>query len=313
MNKVFYCIPTYKEYNKVSNFLELMKQVKYEHLELIIVNANPGDNTSKKIKESESELPFKIIEIEGSSEEYWSSTLNRGLVYISENLNDDDWVIISNIDISFEFDIVSKLVAKASVKQNCQIGALAISECHVMSSGVIMKSWFLTKTFHPLAGMDIKDIPVYQSIEVDYLPGRCFIFPAVQLLKVGLIDAQNLPHYHADYEFSNRLKKNGCIPFIDNDIRIYVDMQNTGLSIYNSKKSLLEKIRNLISIKNPSNPKYRINFVFKVFPKIYIPSGIVLYLARTFVETFIPEKIITKLFGSENKGYSGVKSDSETR
>jgi GT2 family glycosyltransferase len=182
-----------------------------------------------------------------------------------------------------------------------------------MSSGVIMKSWFLTKTFHPLAGMDIKDIAVYQSIEVDYLPGRCFIFPAAQLLKVGLIDAQNLPHYHADYEFSNRLKKNGCIPFIDNDIRIYVDMQNTGLSIYNSKKSLLEKIRNLISIKNPSNPKYRINFVFKVFPKIYIPSGIVLYLARTFVETFIPEKIITKLFGSENKGYSGVKSDSETR
>jgi GT2 family glycosyltransferase len=124
-----------------------------------------------------------------------------------------------------------------------------------------------------------------------------------------LIDYKHLPHYHADYEFSNRLKENGCIPFIDSDIRIYVDMKNTGLSIYNNPKGLTERIRNLRSIKNPSNPWYRINFVIRVFPKIFIPTGIFLYLARTVLETVVPGKIITRLFGSQNKGYSGVNKD----
>jgi GT2 family glycosyltransferase len=309
MSKVFYCIPTFKEFDKVVVFLEEMNKIKYTNLELIIINANPGDETSAVIKSYKKRFEFTLTEIAGKAEEYWSATLNRGLAYAKIKMSQDDWIIVSNIDISFNYDIVSGLVGKAKLKGNCQIGALAISEKNVMSSGVIMKSWLLTKTFHPFAGLSKDNIPDRQSIKVDYLPGRCFIFPARQLLNICLIDVKKLPHYHADYEFSYRLQKNGCIPYIDSGIRIFVDMQNTGLSIYNSKKSLLEKIQNLSSIKNPSNPRYRINFVLMVFPIIYIPTGIILYLARTIVETFVPEKLIARMFGTQNKGYSGAKAD----
>jgi GT2 family glycosyltransferase len=286
-----------------------MELVKYIDIELIIINANPNDNTSKKINEYKNILSFQITEIAGNSDEYWSATLNRGLAYAKTKMTLDDWIIVSNIDISFNYDIVSDLIRKAKLKGNCQIGALAISGKNAMSSGVIMKSWFLTKTFHPYAGLKSEIIPRNQSVKVDYLPGRCFVFPANQLFNIGLIQEKKLPHYHADYEFSYRLKKIGCVPYIDSDIQIFVDMQNTGLSIYSSKIGLLEKILNLSSVKNPSNPYYRINFVLMVFPLLYIPTGIILYLARTTIETFVPEKVITRIFGIQNKGYSGTDAD----
>ena len=303
MNKVFICVPTFREPEKVKLFLDSFNNVVYPLLEVIIINANALDETSDLIN-FQSYLNFELTELEGLKDEYWSASLNRGLRYVKGKMSDNDWVILMNIDVEFSTDIVTELVNCATSIGDCQVGAMAISNGVSISSGVMVKSWALTLNKHPYAGFELADIPKI-VIPVDFLPGRCFIFPAKYLEKAGLIDEKSLPHYHADFEFSYRLNKSGCKALLNSEILINADMSNTGYSVFDKKTFLLNRLLSLWSIKNPSNPYYRILMVVRIFPFYFIPSGILLYLLRTFLEVLMGNKAISLFSNKSEKGYSG--------
>jgi GT2 family glycosyltransferase len=304
-SKVFLCVPTFKEPVKAKLFLDCLGKTRYSDFEVVVVNANSGDETSVIISEMKDELPFLLTELPGKKEEFWSATLNRGLRYVLDNATDDDLVMITNIDIEFSMDIVSELADAVAQTGNCQMGALAFSNGVAISSGVSVKSWMFTLNSHPLAGMTKQEIGE-TAIPVDYLPGRCFMFPAYSLRTVGVIDEKDLPHYHADYEFSYRLKKSGFQPFINPRIAINADMTNTGLSLYDSKTNIAKRYRQLWSIKNPSHPGYRIKMVRKMFPFYYRPFGMAFYLLRSFVEVTFGSKLISGMLGKKGRGFSGA-------
>lgn len=297
------CVPTFRESEKVKLFLESLNNVAYPLLEVIIINANALDETSDLIK-FQSNFNFKLTELEGIKDEYWSASLNRGLRYVKAKMSDNDWVILMNIDVEFSTDIVTELVNCATTFGDCQVGAMAISNGVAISSGVSVKSWALTLNKHPYAGFELAAIPK-NVLPVDFLPGRCFIFPGKYLEIAGLIDEKSLPHYHADYEFSYRLNKSGCKTLLNSEILINADMSNTGFSVFDKKTVLLNRFLTLWSIKNPSNPYYRIMMVLRIFPFYFIPSGILLYMLRTFIEVFLGNRVISLFLNKSEQGYSG--------
>ena len=304
-NKIFYCVPTFRELSKVKLFFKSISNINYKNIEFVIVNANGKDDSSDEISNSLLNNKFKITELYGLRNEMWSATLNRALKYSLKNSSKDDFVLISNIDIEFKNDIVASLIKKSKELNNAQIGTISISNNKYISSGVKVNSWFWTLNKHPFAGLD-KSTNIKEVRKVDYLPGRCFIFPINKLNEAGLINSTLLPHYHADYEFSWRLTKVNCQAYIDCNSKIYVDMNNTGESIYDSKSNLYTRLKNSISIKSPSNPYYRVAMVIKMFPLYAIPSGISLYLLRSFVELVFGGRILGKLFNKNEKGFSGT-------
>ncbi len=303
MSKVFICVPTFNETEKAKLFLQSLKNVSFPFLEVIIINANAPDKTTELLK-SESNPKFEITELVGSKAEFWSASVNRGLKYVKTKMSINDWVIIMNIDVEFSTDIVTDLVNSAESIGNCQVGAIAISNGVAISSAVLVKSWAFTLNKHPLAGFQLEKLPK-SIIPVDFLPGRCFIFPSQYLNIAGLVDDKNLPHYHADYEFSYRLKKSGCKTFLNSGITINADMSNTGLSVFDKQTSIYSRLSNLWSIKNPSNPYYRVIMVKKMFPFYLIPNGIFLYFLRSLVEVFIGNRINSIFFNKKEQGYSG--------
>ncbi len=303
--KVFLCIPTYREPAKVKLFLDSMNFVRYPSVEVVIVNANGPDDSSVIINDHLRFVNYKLTEIFGKSDEYWSASVNRGLKYIESISTDKDLVAIANIDIEFRTDIISALADRLSLIGNCQVGAVALSNRLAISSGVIVKSWGLTLNRHPFAGLSDARLPNNVVCPVHFLPGRCFIFPVRNLKISGLIDAKSLPHYCADYEFSYRLTKSGCPAYLDLDVRIAADMTNTGVSTYDTHNNILHRFSNLWSIKNPSNPYYRIIMVTKMFPFYWIPFGIILYLFRTFLEVILGGRLVNKILGGSERGYSG--------
>lgn len=305
ISKIFFCIPTFKEPDKVKLFLNSLLNIKYENIEIVIVNANGIDKTSDLISNSSISKKIKITELYGLKTEMWSSTLNRALVYSLKNSKGNDFVLISNIDIEFKDDIASLLIKKSKQLNNSQVGAISIYKNNIISSGVKVNSWFWTLNEHPFAGLD-KSTNIKEVREVDYLPGRCFIFPISYLKLAGLINSKYLPHYHADYEFSWRLSKFNCKAYIDPKSKIYVDMNNTGKSIFDSKTNFYMRLKNSISIKSPSNPYYRVIMVIKMFPLYAIPSGVSLYLLRSFVELVFGGITLRKLFNKNEKGFSGT-------
>ena len=303
MNKVFICVPTYKEPEKVKLFLDSFTNVAYPLLEVIIINANAPDETSDFLN-LQFNSNFEITEIPGIKEEYWSATSNRGLRYVQNRMSANDWVILMNIDVEFSTDIVTELVNCAKCSGNCQIGAMAVSNGVAISSGIAVKSWALTLNKHPYAGFELDSLPT-STFPVDFFPGRCFIFPSVYLKIAGLIDEKSLPHYHADYEFSYRLSQSGCKALLNPGILIYADMSNTGISVFDKKTTLFSRLSAIWSIKNPSNPHYRILMVIRMFPFCFIPSGIFFYMMRTILEVFLGNGVIKLFINKSEKGYSG--------
>lgn len=297
------CVPTFKEPQKAKLFFESLKNVSYPLLEVIVINANAPDETTELLN-LESNLKFKITELEGCKEEFWSASLNRGLRYVKTNMSESDWVIIMNIDVEFSTDIVTDLVSCAERIGNCQVGAIAISNGVAISSGVSVKSWALTLNKHPFAGFELKNLP-NNIFPVDFLPGRCFIFPSRYLNIAGLIDEKKLPHYHADYEFSYRLKKSGCRTFLHSGISINADMSNTGFSVFDKKTNIYDRFSQLWSIKNPSNPYFRIMMVRQMFPLYFIPTGILFYLIRSLIEVVVGNNVILFFLNKKEQGYSG--------
>ncbi len=303
-HRVFACVPTYCEPQKVAELIQSFRCVRYRPFELFIINANSGDQTSNIISIEKSLVEFEINEISGVATEFWSATVNRGLRQIVQKAEEEDWVLLMNVDVKFKLDIISLLMCKALEQGYCQIGALGIANGHVISSGVKVKSWLLTLTQHPLAGFNINKVPDDLLIPVDYLPGRCMLFPVKCISQVGLIANKLLPHYGADYEFSRRLAKSNCLPYLYSDARVESDIKNTGKSVFASTMSLRERLSNLMIIKNPSNPKYRINFVFMTYPGYAIPTAIILYLIRTLLETCLGGDKLQKLFDNKERGFS---------
>jgi GT2 family glycosyltransferase len=303
--KVFMCVPTFREPLKTKLFLDSLGHVKYPSLEVIIINANGPDETSLIIEEHCQNDNYKLTEIIAKNEEFWSASVNRGLRYVEQKMSDNDWIIINNIDIEFTDDIVTALVNRATLLDNCQVGAMALSNDTAISSGVAVVSWALTLNKHPYAGWEKEKLPNNVVCPVDYLPGRCYIFPATYLKAAGFIDDKKLPHYGADYEFSYRLNKFGCSPVVDLGIIIHADMDNTGLSVYDKKTNITQRFFELWSIKNPANPFYRMVMVKKMYPFYYIPFGMFFYVLRSIIEVLFGNKVILKILSKNEHGFSG--------
>jgi GT2 family glycosyltransferase len=283
---MYICIPTYRELTKIISILESLQTSIFHDFIVVIVNANYRDETTEYINSNSSNYRFKITELEGHKKEYWSSTVNRGLEYIKTNSEQHDSVLLCNVDITFKSDTIDILYKKIKLyKFNAIIGAISIYNSRVVSSGVKVISWlFPFKNYHPLVNSKYLHILDHKLIEVDLLPCRCILIPFKCIQQNDLILDKFLPHYHADYEFTNRLKRSGYGLYFDSSAPIYVDMNNTGFTVFNHNFNFIFFIRNFFSIKNQSNPRYRINFVLNTFPKWAIPTALFSYLIKSLFE-----------------------------
>ena len=300
---IYICVPTYKETSSIMLFIRSIDKLKYSNITVVIVNASPGDETTKFIQSITNNYNFKILELNGNENEYWSATVNRGLVKILEIGETTDFILICNADIIFEYGSLENFDQIKDLLQNFQIGALTISNNEVVSSGVVVNSWFLTINKHIFSGINYNLIPKNKLFEVTYLPTRFLLVSIENVRKSGIMNSQFLPHYGADYEFSLRLSKNGCRPFIYTGIAISSNRENTGLSVYVNELTLIDRINNLFSIKNPSNPYYRSVYIILSYPSYSIPTALLLYLSRSLIETILTGKQIKKLFNNISRPF----------
>jgi GT2 family glycosyltransferase len=301
--RVFLVAPTFREPSKVAALLACIGQVAYEPLSVFIVNANPGDETSKLL--SGSGVDPRVRELAADPSLFWSGTVNVGLRRVQAEAGPHDWVLLLNVDITFQGDIVSALVQLAQERPACQIGALAHVAGRVISSGIQVRSWVWSLNRHPLAGWCVEDVPPDYLEPMDFLPTRCVLFPVNALREVGFVNERRLPHYAADYEFTNRLRRHGYQPFLTGSIHIESDATNTGNDLYRKGFSFHERVRRLFSIKSQFNPRYRINYVLLAYPVYAIPTALLAYLAKTIVEVGLGGARLKKILPGKGTGISG--------
>lgn len=298
----FVIVPTFNERRQVERLLNCFARFDNRNLVILIANGKPGDDTSRYLEELHN---GRILELHGHPSLFWSGLVNLGLRHVLQSQGEKEFVIIMNADVEFDQDIVTLLTAKARLMPNCQLAAVTVGDRLVLSSGVKVVSWALTLNRHPLAGELLGNLPADELIPVDFLPTRCTLIPYAAVAKVGLVADRELPHYTADYEYTNRLRKLGCPPYILTAVRVRVDTKHTGADVFHRRLSLGKRIGSLFSIKSSANPIYRLRFVKRAYPCYAWPSAMILYLLRSVAEVLLGGAHIKSMCPMKERGYSG--------
>jgi GT2 family glycosyltransferase len=305
---VYIVVPTFKETFLVQKFIQNFDDCLDLKVLIVIVNANPHDATSTLIKDInfQKQSNIKVIEIHGNHDEYWSATVNRGFNYVKNAITKSDYLVLANIDIEFNFQIFHSLQCLLVKHDNSSILApiSTNTEGKVKSSGVKVTNWLLDRKIHPFAGYDYCSICNSEEISVDFLATRFVIIPyKAFMLNFKICD--ELPHYAADYDFTHKFQVLGFNLYIVPTLSIKVDSANTGHSVYSGKKSnIFMRIKNLSSIKNPSNPKYRLIFISRNYPSYAVLAVSLINLIKLATESLLGGKLIKSGFKFKQRGNS---------
>ncbi len=283
--KVFVVVPVFNEQKYLPRFIAAWEEVSYYSVTVIVANGNPGDETSDWIAQYDGRL--RIDEVRGNSGLYWSGLVSLGLSKVSRCSDGDAVVVLTNIDIYFQRDPLSVMLKKMRAGCKLQIAAMVQNQAGVLlSAGVVVKSWGLSQNEHLLAGEVAAKVPP-QFLAATYLPTRFLMFPAKAVREVGLPNQKHLPHYCADYEYSNRLRLYGYLPYVDTESLVENLEDNTGFKTFDQPTKLVERLNKCLEMKCTYNLIHRFWFVMLVYPGWTRVPGLLTHFVKIGVEIMI--------------------------
>ncbi len=258
---------------------------------LYVVNGNPGDETSDLLSALSEEVEIGVCELAGSSDKFWTGLVKIGLQHVVQIAEASSYFVITNIDVRPVDDPLEKIFSNVPELDKCQT-AIPVrgDDGNLLSAGVEVLSWPLSRNRHLLDRMSESELPGDSVIDATYLPTR-FLLCRVDAIKAGNFpDEDSLPHYCADYEYTNRLRLNGYKPVVYTGALAVVESENTGVDTYLKSTSIRERVKGLWSIKCPYNAKYRYRFVLLTYPEGARISGMITHFAKILLEVLLGGK-----------------------
>lgn len=285
---LYIVVPTFCETDFVKTFLESWARVNSVIGKIFVCNGNPGDETSKLIERVGTGYPHTVIEVRGHPNLFWSGLVEMGLKQVQEVAQPNDLCLLMNIDISFQVDPLPGMLRILSVDYRQQIAALVRgSDGRFLSAGVAVRSWCMSRNKHLFQGIRGEDVDRHKLVAATYLPTRFVLFPAQALSDAGLPSTCKLPHYGADYEFTNRLRLHGFKPYVFTGAVVHNVETNTGFKTFQQKTSLRQRLSSCFELKCPYNLKRRFWFVWLTYPARTRIPGLVTHFIKIFVEILL--------------------------
>ena len=257
-------IPVFNRLNYTIKCLYSLKNQKnYDDLKIIVVDDGSTDGTKQYLKNN---FP-QITVLNGSGSLFWGGAISLGIEYVIKISQSKDWVLLVNNDVELSQDAISNLIKEAE-KRNRKVivGALTINaedKTTIITSGTIVKSWFLNITKHVYKDFSVNQIHNREPIMVDFLTGRSLLHPVEIFNTAGNYDAQTFPHYGADDEFSMRVKKYGYLTLLCSSSIVFLHPNEK----YETKKINFKNFFfTIFGKKSSSNIINKFNLTLKVVP-----------------------------------------------
>lgn len=245
----------------VSCLKSLKHQILYKQLNIIIFDDGSTDGTSEYLKKNFPEITL----LYGDGSNFWGGSVNNGIKYILTISKPNDWILLINNDVELKEDAISQLILTSKKKKRKVIvGSLCLNYLDkktIIKSGTLVKSWFLNITKHIYENQNYKSIKNFNSVEVDFITGRCLLHPVELFDVVGNYDSNNFIHYGSDDEFSARIKKFGYSTLLCPASVVF--LKNEENKILVKKKSIFNA---LFSIKSSLNIINKFRLTMKIVP-----------------------------------------------
>jgi GT2 family glycosyltransferase len=280
--RVHVVVPTFRETVLAASFLERWSQSGSKP-RLILVNGDPGDATSDLVAAWRDRV--EVVEVAGNPDLYWSGLTALGLREVAATADEGDFFLLTNIDVRPEGDPLHAILEGVDGLERRQVTIPVVGgDGRIVSAGVEVRSWCLSLNRHIGDGLSPGDLPARSCLPATYLPTR-FLLAPVKALRDGLFpDEIHLPHYCADYEFTNRLRWRGYEPVVFTGAAASLSEENTGFDTYLAPTTLRERLARTRDIKCPYNFRYRFQFVRLTYPAVVFLPGLISHFAKIFLE-----------------------------
>ncbi len=288
-------VPTFREPELADSFFSRWAEVEGGPFRFFLVNGNPGDETSGIVDRWKGRLA--VDEVRGHPGLFWTGLVNLGLKRVAAVAGPGDRFLLTNIDVRPDENAVRAILERVPESARLQVAIPVVSRGNgtVVSSAVVVRSWCLSLNRHLGEGLDPGELPAEAFLEATYLPTRFLLCP-VAALREGLFpDEAGLPHYCADYEYTNRLRRHGYRPVLFTGVRAFLSEENTGFDTFLKDTTLWSRLRRTGDIKCPYNLRYRLRFVRLTYPRNTLIPGLVTHFAKIALEILLGGRSLRSL------------------
>jgi GT2 family glycosyltransferase len=277
---VYIVIPVHNRLEATRECLESLSCQTYPYYQIVLVDDGSSDGTSEYVKENYPDVTI----LKGDGDLWWTGATNLGVRYAQGVCCEDDYVLTLNNDTVLPADYLEIMMSLSIRASKALIGSIArdYSRRDVCVDEGVGIRWFSAK-FIKLKGPSESGSDSFYSTSV--LSGRGTLIPVSAFHAVGLYDAQNFPHYAADYDFSLRAAMAGYDLLLHPNCYLYSRTDLTGISNVHNRVSFPLWLKSFGSVKSPNNLKVRFHFGLRHAPALCTPSFIICDFIRVTLGT----------------------------
>lgn len=205
--KLYVLIPVFNRLTHTRAIITCLRRQKGVDVQMIIIDDGSTDGTFEFLTAQED-----VITLKGNGQLWWSGAIHLALKTIHPLLREGDFFVFMNNDTEVDENFLSVLATTSLANGRAVVGSVvrrAAPPGELLSIGPTSDLW-------AMAIWDVlRDVPEserhtpQETYTVDFLPGRGSLYPGEVLDYIGYMRPHLLPHYHADYEFADRVRRSG--------------------------------------------------------------------------------------------------------
>ena len=273
--QLYVIIPVYNRCEMTDACLESIFRQDTDDVTVIVVDDGSTDGTSEMLR---IKYPDVIVEY-GNGDLWWTGATNKGIRYVLDVCQPEDYVLLLNIDLVLHNSYLESVRKMAEIQPNSLIGSVVVDFINRESivSGGVQINWKNAKVTDLNRGKKLSSFPADFCAEVSTLTGRGVLIPIRMFRENGLYKS----HYQqcGDYELPVRAARAGYRLLVAYSMIVYNHPKNK-TSINEKEKYRLHDVPKYFFGVH-SNFRIRYRFWFALDTATSLWGGIRFFLIDT--------------------------------
>lgn len=256
---IYIIIPVHNRILLTNNCLKSLSTQTNVNFNIIVIDDGSIDGTSEMV---EIEFP-QVILLNGDGSLWWTGSMNKGLDYVLEICEPDDYILALNDDLNIPDKYLENLSNTVKKFPNSLIGSVIVdtNDNETILSGGIKINWWNAKRTNVDKGKTISSFPKGSFAETSVLTGRGVLIPVKVYQTIGIYNGKHYKQY-SDTELTKRAEKAGYKLVVSYDSIVYSEPLKINNIMIDSIYKITDLWKYYFNDRSNTNLKFRFWFAY---------------------------------------------------